>query len=68
MYADGNPKTKKQLKEWVKSGRVVCAFQPGGMFDAQTDGPCAIEGPHFPKPHRWYAEANLKDGRIVSVK
>lgn len=68
MYADNNPKTKKLLKEWVKEGREVRAFQPGGMFPSQTDGQAVIEGPHYPQPHRWYAQVTLKDGVIVSVK
>lgn len=68
MYADGNPKTKKQLKEWVKEGKRVGAFQPGGIFPSQTDGAAVIEGPHYPKPHRFYAEVTLKDGIIQTVK
>jgi hypothetical protein len=68
MYAEGNPKTKKQLREWVESGKRVAAFQPGGIFPSQTDGSAAIEGPHYPKPHRWYAQVILKDGYIVEVK
>ena len=27
-----------------------------------------LEGPHFPEPHRWYAQATVKDSVIVSVK
>ena len=68
MYAEGNPKTKKQLKEWVKDGKSVGAFQPGGIFPSQRDGQAVIEGPHYPKPHRWYAQVTLKDSVIVSVK
>lgn len=68
MYAVGNPKTKKQLKQWVADGKQVEAYQPGGMFPSQTDGSAVIEGPHYPQPHRWYAQVVLKDGIIVSVK
>ena len=67
MYAQGNPKTKKQLKEWVSEGRAVSAFQPGGIFPGKTDGEALIEGPHYPKPHRWYARVMLKGGQIVKV-
>lgn len=67
MYATGNPKTKKQLREWVESGLDVRAFSPSGLGQI-TNGPCAIEGPHYPEPHRWYAQATLKDGRIIKVK
>lgn len=71
MYAEGNPKTKKQLKEWVASGREVRAFLPNSDitgFKTQTDGQAMIEGPYYPRPHRWYAQVTLRDGVIVSVK
>lgn len=67
MYASGNPKTKKELKQWVADGKRVEAFQPG-PFPAKRDGQAVIEGPHYPQPHRWYAEVTLRDGIIISVK
>ena len=67
MYAEGNPKTKKALKELVESERKVYAFQPGGIFPGQTDGAAVIEGPHYPQPHRWYASVLLKDSIIIKV-
>lgn len=66
MYAHGNPKTKKALRELVEAGTAT-AFQPGGIFAGQTDGEVCIEGPHYPQPHRWYATVLLKAGRIVKV-
>ncbi len=68
MYATGNPKTKKALKEAVASGKQVEAFQAGGMFGGQRDGQVCIEGPWYPQPHSFYATAILKDGIIQSVK
>jgi len=68
MYSDINFKTKKELKQAVESGRQIGAFQPGGFFPSQTDGKAVIEGPQYPKPHRWYAEVILKNGIITSVK
>jgi len=68
MYAYGNPKTKKELRQWVSEGKQIKAYQPGGIFPSQKDGQSVIEGPHYPKPHRWYAQVTLKDGIIVSVK
>ena len=67
MYAHGNPKTKKELKAWIADGRKVEAFQPGGFFPGKTDGDVTIEGPHFPKPHRWYARATLRGGVITKI-
>jgi hypothetical protein len=68
VYTDVNYKTKKALKADVKAGKPVTYFQPGGMFPAPTDGRIVVEGPQYPKPHRWYAECIAKNGLIVSVK
>ena len=70
MYTYTDFKTKKALKEAVNSDIQVETYQPGGMFPATRDGNIALEGPHYPKPHTWYASAIVKDGIIVkgSVK
>lgn len=68
MYTDINFKNKKAVKEAVAAGKQIHVFQPGGMFPSKTDGIVALEGPHYPEPHRWYATAVIKDGYIVSVK
>jgi len=70
MYTDVNFKTKKALKDAVASGRKVTVFQPNDMFNTPIpqNGSVALEGPHYPEPHRWYASATLKDGFVVSVK
>lgn len=71
MYARGNPKSKKQLKEWVADpDKVVFAFLPNSEwtgFHTQTDGEAVIEMPQYPKPHRYYAKVLLEDGEIVKV-
>lgn len=68
MYTDQNFKTKKALKEAVARGEKIGVFQPGGIFPAKMDGKITLEGPHFPKPHTWYAEAEIKDGIVLKVK
>ena len=69
MYTNINFKTKKELKEAVISGDKVTFYQPG-LFggNEQKDGMIAVEGPHYPKPHRWYALCKVENGLIVSVK
>lgn len=67
MYATGNPRTKKALKELVASGHPVRVFSPG-PFPAPTNGTCVIEGPQAPQAHRWYAQATIINGIITSVK
>ena len=65
MYTVENFGSKKALKEAVAAGLRVETYQPGGMFPATRDGAITLEGPHYPKPHRWYANAVVKDGIIV---
>lgn len=67
MYAEGNPKTKKVLKDWVANGKSVGVFSPG-PFPCPTEGVVFLEGPHFPEPHRWYAQVTVENGIIKKVK
>ncbi len=67
-YTDINFKTKKALKEAVKAGKQVTIYQPGGLSQAPTDCRAFLEGPHYPQPHRWYAQVTMQDGLVVSVK
>ena len=61
-------RSKKALKEAVKAGETVRVYQPGpfGPTVADDDRAC-LEGPHYPKPHSWYATAVVKDGVVVKV-
>ncbi|MHA2047713.1 MAG: hypothetical protein ACW99G_23265 [Candidatus Thorarchaeota archaeon] len=69
MYTDINFKTKKALKEAVADGKVVTFYQPGpfGKDTSDMSGTVFIEGPHFPEPHRWYAQCVAEEGKIVKV-
>ena len=69
-YTTINFQSKKALKEAVVNGDRVTVFQPGPFGPSVKDGMVALEGPHYPKPHRWYARVIVKDGVIVkgSVK
>lgn len=69
MYTRFNFKTKKSLKEAVANGQSVRVYQPGPFGgDPPQNGKVVLEGPHFPEPHKWYAEAWLENGVIVKVK
>lgn len=69
MYVRSNPKSKAALKRSIAAGTIETVFQPGPFGGNEpTDGVVTLEGPHYPKPHRWYAQATLEGGRIVSVK
>ena len=67
MYVSPNFKTKKALKDAVAEGFRVEVFNPG-LGGQPTDGRHSVEGPHFPEPHRWYAEVIVKSGVVVKVK
>lgn len=69
MYTHENFKTKKALKEAVASGKQVTYYQPGPFGGNETkEGEIFLEGPHYPAPHTWYAQAWVKEGIIVKVK
>jgi hypothetical protein len=68
MYTMTDYNTKKQLKEAVARGDEVYTYQPGGIFPAEKNGTICLEGPHYPKPHTWYATAEIVDGKVIKVK
>lgn len=69
MYTTTNFKTKKALKEALAAGRKLTYFQPGPFGGNEPkDGTIYLEGPHYPEPHKWYAQAEVKDRVIVKVK
>lgn len=70
MYTERNFKTKKALREAVANGEKIGVYQPG-PFDT---GPAVskrvfVEGPHYPEPHKWYAEVWVdENGHITKVR
>ena len=64
-YLESNPKTKKAAKELVATGRAF-AFCPG-LGSIPQNGKVSIEGPHYPKPHTWYGQATIENGKIVKL-
>lgn len=67
MYTTQNFKTKKALKDAVAAGAEVRLFAPG-LGAPKQNGTEFVEGPHYPEPHRWYAQVEMKDGVVVKVK
>ena len=67
MYSIKNFKTKKELKEAITRGEQIGIFAPG-LGAPKINGKEYLEGPHYPQPHKWYAEVMMKDGIIISVK
>ena len=76
-YTVRNFKTKKELKlavanyndrEVIKGNPVHC-YNPGlGPDLSNYTGSVTLEGPHYPKPHTWYAQGEMINGVLVKVK
>jgi hypothetical protein len=67
MYTSINFKTKKELKDAVAKGDKITLFAPG-VGTPNDNGIEYVEGPHYPQPHKWYAEVTMKDGIVIKVK
>lgn len=72
MYSTVNFQTKKALRDAVDAGHEIGVYQPNDMFGnpaARPDftGRVAVEGPHYPQPHKWYATCIITNGRITKV-
>lgn len=70
-YAVENFPSKKALKEAVAASLAglrspVRIFNPGLGIPAEN-GAAFLEGPHYPKPHRWYAKVEMSNGAVVRV-
>jgi hypothetical protein len=67
MYATTNFNSKKSFKDAVNNGQKIGLYAPG-MGTPASNGRETVEGPHYPEPHKWYAEVEMKDGIVVKVK
>lgn len=67
MYTETNFKSKKELKAAVASGQDIRIFAPG-LGTPKVNGSESVCGPHYPRPHSWYATVTMTDGRVTSVK
>ena len=69
MYTTVNFKIKKALKQAIDDGTAVRIYQPGPFGGNEPkNGTVALEGPHYPQPHRWYATVTLENGLVIKVK
>ena len=67
MYVLPNFTTKKELKEAAECGEFISLWDPGPVDTGIENGIITVEGPHYPKPHKWYAEVTIEDGQVVRV-
>lgn len=66
-YVDPDFKSKKEFKAAVAAGAVLATYNPSGLFPTTQNGRTVIEGPHYPKPHKWYASVEVANGVVVKV-
>lgn len=66
-YVSPNYPTKKAFKAAVDGGARLRTYNPSGMFPTPQNGHDMIEGPHYPKPHRWYALVEVANGVVTKV-
>lgn len=66
MYTSKDFKTKKAFKEAIAKGEKITLYAPG-LGTPAVNGTDFVEGPHYPKPHTWYAKVLVKDGYVVKV-
>ena len=67
MYVSPNFKTKKAFKLALQNNEKIELFSPG-PFPPKQNGTEFVEGPHYPAPHTWYAQVQVQDGKIISIK
>jgi hypothetical protein len=66
-YVTPDYRTKKALKDALKAGESIGVYQPG-IGNVPLNGSISLEGPHYPKPHTWYAEGIMENGVLIKVK
>lgn len=64
-YVSPNFKSKIALKRAIAAGDTVYVTDPAISGLCSTGGECSVEGPHYPKPHTWYARVRYDDHRKV---
>jgi len=70
MYTTINFKSKKDIKQAISEGKRITVYQPNdmGFSPLPVNGRVYLEGPHYPQAHKWYAQGELRDGYLVSIK
>ena len=68
MYTDRNFRTKKALKAAFKDGQRITVFRSGPFaISDPTNGVVYLEGPHSPRPRKWYASAEVEDNVVTKI-
>ena len=66
MYLSPNYPSKAAAKKAIAAGVKVVVFAPG-LGEVPENGRVSIEGPHYPKPHKFYGSAFIENGAVVKI-
>lgn len=68
-YTVTNYKSKKAVKDALKAGVEIRCYNLGLGGDLSNfTGTVYLEGPHYPKPHSWYAQGKMENGILKEIK
>ncbi len=68
MYTETNYPSAKAVREAFKAGTKIAVYQPGGIFPGVRTGSTTLEGPHFPKQHKWYLSVEVDNFIVTKIK
>lgn len=54
-YVDPDYSSKKRSRWRRMLAEIHYTYNPSGLYAYRINGRGTVEGPHFPKLHRWYA-------------
>jgi hypothetical protein len=66
-YTDIDFASKVAVKRALVEGKRVTVYQPG-IGTVPENGTVDLEGPHYPKPHKWYGTGKMVNGLLVEIK
>lgn len=69
-YVNPDYPTKKAFREAVEKGVQHEPYNPSlpAVVPVERNGRIIIEGPHYPKAHKWYASCFVENGIITKVR
>jgi hypothetical protein len=65
MYTQKNYGSFKELHDDFNAGKRIGVYYPG--IPGPDSGTGTLEGPHYPKPHKWYASIEFCDLVITKL-
>ena len=61
--------SKAALKRALAKGEKFTVKENTPWGDKRVlNGTIALEGPHYPKPHKWYGSCQVVDGYLTTIE